>query len=127
MNENIQNSISITASVLIFIAAATLALWSFTTQDQSLRILEHFKNQEDHRLYNVIEAPGEEIYSGAQVLYSIYNIKNIDADIQVGQYLLYSKSLNIENTDVSAIDPNKEYVVSYQRNSDGVLTKIIFN
>jgi hypothetical protein len=126
MNENTEAGISITATIFVFIAAATFALWALVSQEQSVKNMQQLHANEDHRLFNSIQEAGKEVYSGAQVIYSIFQIKNLNADIQVGN-LIYSKNLTIENTDVSSIDLDKKFNVTYERNTDGELVKIIFN
>ncbi|MCM3130501.1 hypothetical protein PUW24_00050 (plasmid) [Paenibacillus urinalis] len=126
MNENTETSISLATAILIFISAASFALWGLVSQEQSTNNLPQVRANEDHRVFSTIQEVGEELYSGAQVIYSIFRIQEINADIEV-EDILFTKNLTIDNTDVSHIDPNKSYSVVYERNTKGELTKIIFN
>lgn len=125
MNENTQYSISLTASLSLFVLALTLGLFSLNIEDKAMKAVSHWIGHEDHRVQAVTEPKDEETYTGAQVLQTLRQINQLNADVQIDSKI-YSKTMDIENTDVSGIDTHKTYIVTYQRDRNGALTKLIF-
>jgi hypothetical protein len=125
MNQTIQSTILVSVSSILFVAALTIGLLSINIEDKATKTAHQWVESQDHRVQTVIELKKNETYTGAQVLQMLYQNKQLDADIQIDDQT-FSKTMNIENTDVSNIDAHKTYFVTYQRNKEGTLTKIIF-
>lgn len=125
MNGNSEDSVSMLATVMWFIASLSIVFMSFTLQENSIDAVILSAENEDRRLSPIIEMASEESYTGAQVIQTLYQINEIEADIQVNN-TQFSKLIDIESTDVSSIDPYKVYTVTFQRDTEGMLEKIIF-
>ncbi|MEB9896268.1 hypothetical protein P4K96_22765 [Bacillus cereus] len=85
----------------------------------------HANEQEERRLFTTFNEKKRETYTGAEVVQSIYHIHHINADIQVrNQFFL--KTLDIDETDISGINLQNVYEVTFIRDSAGTLKTIIF-
>ncbi|MFB4321661.1 hypothetical protein RB298_04890 [Priestia sp. BR_2] len=126
MNDNnAESSISLMAAVIWFVAALSIGLTSYVLQEKSIEAVAIANANEDRRVQTLYKIEANETYSGAQVIQTLYEINKIEADIEVN-HLFFSKNINIESTDVSGIDPYKNYIVTFERNTEGKLQKIIF-
>lgn len=125
MNGTSEDSVSMLAAVMWFIASLSIVFMSYTLQENSIEAVIVSAEHEERRLSPIIEMASEESYTGAQVIQTLYQINEIEADIQVNN-TQFSKLIDIKSTDVSSIDPYKVYIVTFQRNTEGMLEKIIF-
>lgn len=121
------------AKFLKFAAIFTLFLVALSGSVELAQTNKLTVDKADEAIYgidrNLIQVPkimGEYTISGSEVMQSIFHIKEIGADIQVDSYF-FSKSLLIEQTDVSMINLSRKYAASYSRNTDGTINKVIFN
>lgn len=124
MNESTNDYIYIVAWIMIFLLALGTAYRDINTQLEYQRSI-HEASTIDHRLFTEFGSIEEETYSGAEVLQSIQRIHTIGASIQV-EGKTFSQSLDIDNTDVSMIKLQKTYKVKYVRDTQGVVTNIVF-
>lgn len=125
MNDSIERSILLGAMLIVFILAATSAGRSLDLQNKTFQAFKQI-NEQDKRLFTTLEVGGEEAYSGAEVLQSIRQIKSINADIKV-ENTIFSKDLDIDVTDLSMIDLNRNYLVTFIRATNGDLSTVVFN
>ncbi|QNR65214.1 hypothetical protein IAQ67_14960 [Paenibacillus peoriae] len=123
--KNAASMIEFSALFFLFLTALISGSYLFETTHRTMVEADSTINGRDR---NLIETPlieGSETVDGASVVQSIFQIAEINADIQVDG-LLYDKNLNMDYTDVSMINVNDMYRTEYQRDSDGILQKLIF-
>lgn len=125
MNETTESTVSVFVAIMWFVLSVSIAMGSYILQERSLDAVVNAVEREDHRLQTTIKIEDDELYTGAQVIQTLFNINNIEADIQVNE-IFFSKVTSIESTDISSIDPKKKYQVSFIRNSEGTIEKILF-
>ncbi|AWP25198.1 MULTISPECIES: hypothetical protein [Paenibacillus] len=125
MNDSIERSILLGAMLIVFILAATSAVHSLDLQNKTFQAFKQI-NEQDKRLFTTLDVGGKEAYSGAEVLQSIRQIKSINADIKV-ENTIFSKDLDIDVTDLSMIDLNRNYLVTFIRATNGDLSTVVFN
>ncbi|MEK4983585.1 hypothetical protein [Bacillus sp. FSL K6-6540] len=125
MNSKVDTAINIAASIVFFVAAATLSAVFLFQQQDVLNAHQKAAEQEERRLFTGLEIIGEKTYTGAEVIQSIFHIHELDADIMVDG-ITFPKTLDIETVNVSLIDPHRKYIVSYQRDGTGKIQTIVF-
>jgi hypothetical protein len=112
-------------SLLLFLVSLTIALNLVFTHQSILDRAENYIYGMDKELTNRPEIMTKYQVSGAVVLQSIFQIQTNHVDIQVNDQS-FPKDLNIDTTNTSMIDVKAQYVVTYERNPDGSLYRVIF-
>lgn len=113
------------AGVFIFLGSLSIIISSLVQQERLIDLSVIVTSRADHRLFTEYKIADQEIYTGSQIIFTIYN-QNMKTDIQVGNVTIY-KNTNLENIDLSFIDRNKYYKVNYLINDDGSINKITFS
>ncbi|ANS75347.1 hypothetical protein AWM70_12620 [Paenibacillus yonginensis] len=126
MNDTVEKSIIWVVEVFLFITACMFAISGINSQEAAVKVVKHSSEQDERRLYTDLKETGEETYTGAEVIESIYHIKQLDANIEIGRYYFF-KSDDLDNIDVSGIDPQQNYKVNYIRDESGKLLTIVFS
>ncbi|KGP78662.1 hypothetical protein [Paenibacillus sp. MAEPY2] len=124
MNQNTHDFIYYAAWIMIFAIALGSAALGLEQQQRYQGSIQEVSTM-DYRLFTTTGSIEEETYTGAEVLQSVQRIQSIKADIQV-EGITFTPSIDIDNTDVSMVNLNKSYKAKYVRNSEGVITIIIF-
>jgi hypothetical protein len=112
--------------LFIFITACIFAINGINIQEAAVNVVHKSTMQDEKRLFTDLKDKGFETYTGAEVLQSIYHIRELNADIRVNGYL-FSKNAEIEDINVSVISLNRTYQVQYIRGSDGEVQTIVFS
>jgi ABC-type phosphate transport system ATPase subunit len=110
---------------LLFISAAAVGAGLFIQNHIALDEVDAVLGSRDRDVVLVPVVEGEEKVSGAAVMQSVFQIEEVGTDIQVDGYL-FSKDVDIKDTDVSIVDLRAIYSMAYQRDGDGVLERLIF-
>ncbi|WP_212981451.1 hypothetical protein [Paenibacillus azoreducens] len=126
MNDTVERSIIIVVELFIFITACIFAINGINIQEAAVNVVHKSTMQDEKRLFTDLKDKGFETYTGAEVLQSIYHIRELNADIRVNGYL-FSKNAEIEDINVSVISLNRTYQVQYIRGSDGEVHTIVFS
>ncbi|MFM9280874.1 hypothetical protein [Paenibacillus jiagnxiensis] len=111
--------------ILLFVSAAAVGVQLFRGNHDALNEVDAAISSRDRNMAVIPAVEGEESVSGATVVQTIFQIAAIGADIQVEGYL-FSKDVNIDDTDVSMIPLKATYTTEYQRDSQGNLQRVIF-
>jgi PBP1b-binding outer membrane lipoprotein LpoB len=125
MSETMEKFILVVAEISILIVACMFALGGIQSQDAAVNVTYKSAVNDERRLFTSLEITEQVNYTGAEVLQSIRQMKMLDANIRVVNKYFY-RSDDIESIDVSGIDLNRTYVVSYIRDSQGKVQTIVF-
>ncbi|MEK4363995.1 hypothetical protein MKX68_16300 [Paenibacillus sp. FSL M8-0212] len=125
MSETMEKFILVAAEISILIVACMFALGGIQSQDAAVNVTHKSAVNEERRLFTSLEITEQVTYTGAEVLQSIRQMKTLDANIRVVNKYFYSSD-DIESIDVSGVDLNRTYVVSYIRDSQGKVQTIVF-
>ncbi|NGZ74500.1 hypothetical protein [Saccharibacillus alkalitolerans] len=123
--DNAKSFMMLAAVFLLFIGACTYAAEVARTIDEGTSLVYGLNAEEVRKVKTVLDAPGEEVYSGAQVVHMIRNIAEGGADIEV-EGRLYVCTMDYETLDPAQIGLQHKYRASYQRDAYGNLNKIVF-
>ncbi|OAB38444.1 hypothetical protein PGLA_20345 [Paenibacillus glacialis] len=125
VSDTVEKAIIIVAELFLFITACMFTIGGINAQEAAITTIRQATEQEERHLYTSLQVNGKETYTGAEVLQSIQQIHNLNANIRVGNQF-FSKSLELEVTDVSGVNLDKIYDVSYVRDGMGIVTTIVF-
>ncbi|MDO3412848.1 hypothetical protein QWJ34_23985 [Saccharibacillus sp. CPCC 101409] len=122
---NARNFMILAAAFLLFIGACTYAAGTVRAVDDAAKLAYNLNAENDRKVKTALGAPGDELYSGAQVVYMIRNIADGEADIEVDG-VLFPRCAQYEDMDPAVVALNKTYRAVYRRDAAGYLTKIVF-
>lgn len=125
MSETVEKFILVAAEISIVLVACMFALGGIQSQDAAVQAANKSAVNEERRLFTSLEITEQVTYTGAEVLQSIRQMKALDANIRVVNQYFY-RSDDIESIDVSGVDLNRTYTVSYIRDSQGKVQTIVF-
>lgn len=125
MSETLEKFILVAAEISIVLVACMFALGGIQSQDAAVQAAHKSAVNEERRLFTSLEITERVTYTGAEVLQSIRQMKALDANIRVVNQYFY-RSDDIESIDVSGVDLNRTYTVSYIRDSQGKVQTIVF-
>ncbi|GAB1159674.1 hypothetical protein YWY31_56990 [Paenibacillus illinoisensis] len=125
MSETMEKFILVAAEISILIVACMFALGGIQSQEAAVNVSYQSAVNEERRLFTSLDVNEQVTYTGAEVLQSIRQMKMLDANIRVVNTYFYSTE-DIESIDVSGIDLNRTYVVSYIRDNQGKVQTIVF-
>lgn len=125
MSDTVEKSIFWIVEVFLFITACMFAIGGINIQDKAIQAAHRSTELEERRLFTDLKDKGEETYTGAEVLMSLYHIHELGADIRVsGTY--FSRNTEVEKMDTSMISLRQTYQVDYIYDSSGELQTIVF-
>ncbi|WP_435924004.1 hypothetical protein [Paenibacillus sp. DYY-L-2] len=126
MSDTVEKAIFWIVEVFIFITACMFAIGGINIQEEAVLAAHKSSEQEERRLFTDLRDKGNEVYTGAEVLMSIYHIRELDANIRVDG-TFFSKTAEVESLDVSHISLTKTYRVDYIYDSNGTVQTIVFS
>ncbi|MEF2964208.1 hypothetical protein V3851_00070 [Paenibacillus sp. M1] len=120
MSDTVEKAIFYMVELFIFITACIFIIGGINEQERTLNVVHQSVKQEDRRLFTDLKDKGNETYTGAEVLMTIYHIKELNANIRVD-------GKEIEELDTSSILLTKSYQVEYIYDSNGTVLTIVFS
>ncbi|BFH13581.1 enoyl-CoA hydratase [Paenibacillus melissococcoides] len=124
--ENAARMISLSVAFILFVAALSFSRDAVTARNQLLNEADRILDERDPNLAPRLQIPPTYTVTGAAVLQSIYHIRAIDADIQVGT-TEYGREVDREHIDASGIRLNGLYRMKQIWRPDGSLERVIFD
>lgn len=125
MEKPVVQLIYLSCSALLFFLAITIGLQLYEELSRTLDLTYEASTELDTALETGYAEAVEETVRGSVILMSIYHLEEIGADIVVDGNV-YLQSLDVRQTDLSAVDWNRNYSVTYERNAQGKLVRIIY-
>jgi hypothetical protein len=123
MGSTTRNMLYLAVTTVMFMTAALTGYFLFNSISNSLQDTFRSNQEQDRNQQTVLKVTDPYAVSGAAVLQSIYQIADLDADISVDGYL-FPKNLDIDETNVSVIDPSRMYSPRYDRDPTGRLIAV---
>jgi uncharacterized protein YycO len=117
--------IEITVAISLFVGALTMYAILFVNVAQVVESTNKVTGSQDRNVHTTLVIPEDYLVSGAEVLQSINHIGQIGVDIQVDSKV-FSRSLDIDYTDVSMIDVFGLYKPVHERDANGQLLKVVY-
>lgn len=112
-------------SVGLFITAITVAISLYSQSQAALATVDEAITIGDRDLITSPALEGDEVVYGTTVIYSVFQIAEIDADIIVDGYL-FQKDADIHEANVGMISLESDYGIEYFRNNQGKLERVVF-
>lgn len=124
--ENAAQMISLSVAFILFVTALSFSHDALTARNLLLDEADRVLDERDPNLAPRLEIPPSYTVTGAAVLQSIYHIRSIDADIQVG-LTEYGRDVDRDRIDASGIRLTGLYRVKQVWRPDGSLERVIFD
>lgn len=124
MNESTNSAIHYVFATILFTGLLSYYLFQYGLLNTfTNQVGDHFQEQ-DRDVVQHYQIPKETYITGYDVLYSLYHLVSSSTYLEVDGYVFHPNE-GLDQQNVTMINLQKKYEVSYQRSSSGDLTKII--
>jgi len=112
-------------TALIFMSALTMALWMNETAQTAVASAFRAGVDQDRNTSMILRAKENDSVSGAEVIQTIYRLKQFDYDVVVDG-VHFPRNAETDEIHAEWISPAAAYSVKRERDGEGDLMKIVF-
>lgn len=112
-------------TALMFVTALTMALWMNETAQAAIASTFQAGADQDHNIAVLLREREDDSVTGSEVVQTIYRLNQFDYDVAVDG-VLFPRSAETDEIRAEWIFPEAVYSVYRERNTEGVLMKIVF-
>ncbi|GAA0853863.1 hypothetical protein ABER99_20005 [Paenibacillus glucanolyticus] len=125
MTSHVKSWMFFSFSATVFVIALGSAIYLNLSISKSLDLVSKSNTHLERDIHSTLGVPVKPAITGQEVAASVIQIPDTKIDIIVNNHL-YNKNLQFDEIDVSTISLNREYTANFERNTLGVITKVIY-
>lgn len=123
MTNNIRSWLFLGTMSIIFVIGLSSSINLNNETNQVLKQVSINKQEQDRSIYTDLVIPKESVISSSEVALTIAQIPDTQIDVEVNG-VLFPKTLEFEDIDLSKVPSDKKFNVNYERNTVGEITKV---